>query len=101
MNLKKTDNVIILSGKDKGKQGKILRVLPDTGKIIVEGINERKKHKKATRAGQKGQVVTILGAMQASNAAYFCTKCAKGVRIGSKMVGDKKVRVCKKCSVEL
>lgn len=101
MKLKKSDNVIILSGKDKGKKGKVLRVLPDLEKIIVEGVNERKRHQRAKRAGEKGQIVTKLVPMSVSNAMFFCTKCAKGVRLGAKMVGDKKVRVCKKCGVEL
>ncbi len=101
MQIKKDDMVIVLTGKDKGKKGKILRVFPEIDKILVEGVNEQKKHQKARAAGQKGQVVTKIAPIQASNARYFCVKCDKGVRVGAKMVGDKKVRVCKSCGVEI
>lgn len=99
--IKKTDTVIILAGKDKGKKGKVLRVMPADSQMIVEGVNEQKRHQKARRTGEKGQLVTKNAPISMSNALYFCNKCAKGVRLGSKMVGDKKVRVCKTCGMEL
>ena len=92
---------MIATGKDKGKKGKVLLVFPGMGKILVEGVNEQKKHQKPRAAGQKGQVVTKIAPIDVSNARYFCVKCNKGVRLGAKMVGTKKVRVCKSCSVEL
>ncbi len=99
--LKKSDTVVVLSGKDAGKKGKILRVYPRDRKILVEGVNEQKRHQKPSRANQKGQIVTKLAPIHSSNALYYCAKCGKGVRMGAKMVGDKKVRVCKGCGVEL
>ena len=101
MNIKKNDNVIIIAGKDKGKKGKVLRALPSEGKILVEGVNMKKRRERPRRQGQKGQVVEKPAAVNASNALYFCASCGQGVRVGKKLSGDKKVRVCKKCGKEL
>ncbi|MES2953370.1 MAG: 50S ribosomal protein L24 [Patescibacteria group bacterium] len=99
--LKKSDTVIVLSGKDAGKKGKILRVFPSDHKILVEGVNEQKRHQRPSKSNQKGQIVTKLSPIHISNALYYCSKCGKGVRMGAKMIGDKKVRACKGCGVEL
>lgn len=101
MSIKKGDTVVILAGKNSGSKGKVLRVIPKEGRVIVEGVNEYKRHMKPTRAGAKGQLVSKLGTLDISNAQYFCSSCGKGVRVGAKMVGDKKVRICKSCNVEL
>jgi len=101
MKIKKNDQVKILAGKDSGKTGKVSRVFPAEGRIIVEGLNLIKKHMRPKKEGEKGQRMEIAGKMNASNAILVCPKCGKETRIGSKMIGDKKVRVCKKCGAEV
>ena len=96
MILKKDDNVLIISGKDRGRKGKILEVLPKKGKIVVEG----KKHTKPKRQGQKGEVVQISAAFDASNAQIICAKCTKPARVGYKTNAEKKYRACRKCGEE-
>jgi len=101
MKLKTGDNVVVISGKDRGRKGKIIRVFPKTGKVVVEGMNIRKKHVRAKQQGQKGQVAQMPTAFSASNAMIFCETCKKGVRVGYKVQENKKLRVCKKCKVVL
>ncbi|MBU1091639.1 50S ribosomal protein L24 [Patescibacteria group bacterium] len=102
MKLKKGDKVFVVSGKDKGKTGKITKSLPDLCKVVVEGINIRKKHTRPKKEGQKGQVVQIPAPMDVSNVRLVCEKCGKAVRIGYKILEDgKKVRTCKKCQEEV
>jgi len=100
MKIKKNDQVKIALGKDRGKTGKVLRVFPTEDKVIVEGLILIKKHMRPRREGEKGQRVEIPGKINASNVMVVCPKCGKTTRIGSKLVGDKKVRVCKKCNAE-
>ena len=101
MKIKKGDNVIMISGKDRGKRGKVLRALPEEGKIMVEGVNMRKKHVRPKKAGQKGQVVDTPSAFPVSNAMVVCSSCKKGVRVGYTTANGKKSRVCKKCGTAL
>jgi len=89
--------VIVNAGKDKGKKGKVLRVINATGRVIVEGVGEVKKRRRPKKSGEKGQVVAMATPIHASNVSLFCSNCKKCVRIGAKMEGDKKVRVCVKC----
>jgi large subunit ribosomal protein L24 len=97
MTLRKGDNVYIRSGNDKGKTGVILSVLPLDGRVIVEGINVRKKHVRPRKQGQKGEIVRIPASFSISRVMIFCANCKKGVRAGINLDGDKKSRVCKKC----
>ncbi|NLW22803.1 MAG: 50S ribosomal protein L24 [Tissierellia bacterium] len=98
MHVKRGDTVIVISGKDKGKKGKILKVLPKENKVIVEGINMVTKHMKARGPNQPGGIIRTEGAIYASKVMYYCEKDKKGVRVGRKLLEDgKKVRVCKKC----
>lgn len=97
MNIKKGDNVKILAGKDSGKSGKILVVDVKKEKVLVEGINILKKHKRPTRQGEKGEIVNLPRPIHISNVMLVCQNCGKAVRIGHKLNGDKKVRYCKKC----
>ncbi len=97
MKFKKGDNVLVLCGKDRGRKGKIAKTLPKTGKVIVEGINVHKKHRRPRRQGQKGEVVEINLPIDVSNVKLICSKCTKAVRVGYKFVGENKYRVCKKC----
>jgi len=100
MKFKTGDQVLITSGKDRGRKGKIIRTLPKYGKIVVEGMNIHKKHARAKRQGDKGQVVQIPAPMDASNIKIICSKCSKAVRVGYKITSDKKYRICKKCGEE-
>jgi|SRR3989344_1858820 len=99
--IKKGDSVSIISGKDRGKSGKVLKVFPVDGKILVEGIFLKKKRQRPKKSGQKGEVISIASPISVSNAMLFCKHCKKGVRVGFKISGDKKLRVCKKCENEI
>jgi len=101
MKLKKGDNVLIISGKDKGRTAKILKSFIKEGKILVEGINLKKKHVRPKKQGEKGQVVSVAAPLDASNVKLVCPKCGKAARVGYKITGDKKFRVCKKCGSEI
>lgn len=101
MKIKKGDTVKIISGKDRGKSGKVLRALPEAERIIVEGVALRKKHQRPRRQGQKGEVVSLPSPIHASNAMLFCRHCGRGVRAGYQTIGDTKTRVCKKCKNEI
>lgn len=101
MKIKKGDLVKKIAGKDKGKQGKVLRTVPSEGKIVVEKMNIIKKHQKARREGERGQRVEIAAPFDASNAMIVCPACGAATRVSYKFVGDKKVRACKKCGKEL
>ena len=102
MHVKKDDTVLILSGDDKGKQGKVLAVSPKEGKVIVEGINMIKKHVKPRQQGQQGGIVETEGAIYASKVMLYCPKCDKGVRVRhiNKETGAKG-RFCAKCGESL
>jgi large subunit ribosomal protein L24 len=101
MKIKKNDIVIIKTGKDLGKKGKVLRALPAMEKIVVEGINIRKKHKHARKSNEKGQVIEMPFPIAVSNVMIFCSSCNKGVRLKSKDIKGKKIRVCIKCEKEM
>ena len=100
MKIKKGDTVLIISGKDKNRRGKILRVFPKKNKILVEGMNLKKKHQKPKRSGEKGQVISISAPFDLSNTKLICSKCGKAVRVGYKITERKKYRICKKCGQE-
>ena len=101
MYIKKNDIVKIISGKDKGKTGKVTHVLVGENKIVVEGVNIHKKHSKPKRQGQKGQIIQMPKPISASAAMVVCSACNKPARLGRKTVGAKKFRVCKKCKAEM
>jgi len=101
MNVKKGDTVVVLSGKDKGKQGKVLGTVPSEDKVVVEGINMVTCHVKPRRQGETGGIVKREAALYASKVQVVCPKCKKGTRVAHKLDGDKKTRVCKHCGAEL
>lgn len=101
MKVKKGDTVLIISGKDKGRTGKILRAFPKDLKILVEGINIKKKHVRPKREGEKGQIVQVPSPMDMSNVKIICPKCGKASRVGYKLEKNRKFRVCKKCEQEI
>ena len=98
MHIKRGDNVKVISGKDKGKEGKVLQAMPEEGKVIVEGIAMVKKHQKARAQGQESKIVEMEAAINASNVMRICSACGKPARTGIKVLEDgSKVRYCKKC----
>ena len=101
MNVKKGDTVVVLSGKDKGKQGKVQATIPSEAKVVVEGVNIVTCHTKPRRQGEEGGIVKREAALYASKVQVVCPKCNKGTRVAHKIEGDKKVRVCKHCGTEL
>ena len=101
MNVKKNDTVVVLSGKDKGKKGKVLSVEPETRKVIVEGVNVASRHQKPRKQGEEGGILQKEAPIYACKVQKVCPKCNKPTRIGHKVEGDKKVRVCKHCGAEL
>ena len=101
MNIKKGDTIVVLSGKDKGKTGKVLQTSPKERKVIVEGLNMVTKHVKPRRQGEQGGIVKAEGAIYACKVQVVCPKCNKGTRVAHKIEGDKKIRVCKHCGAEL
>ena len=105
MSIKKDDLVVVLSGKDKGKQGKVLEVMPKSGKVVVEKINVVSRHTKPRRQGEEGGIIQKEAPIYACKVMRVCPKCNKGVRtkVGYKTVGDKqvKVRLCTKCGAEI
>lgn len=97
MKIKKGDTIMVLSGNDKGKTGEVLEVLPKTNKILVKGINIRKKHVKPRKQGEEGGIIPVECPIHSSKVNVVCPKCGKPTRIGYKIEKDEKVRVCKKC----
>ena len=96
--VRKNDTVVILAGKDKGKKGKVLRMLVQQDKAIVEGVNLIKKHMKPTRDNPKGGIVSFENPIQVSNIMLVCPRCGKSTKIGHKKLTDgTKKRICKKC----
>jgi len=94
MKIRKDDTVLVITGKDKGKTGKVLKAFPKENRVIVEGVNIQTKHQKA-KQDVPAQIVKIEGAIDASNVMYYDKKAGKGVRIGYKFENGKKVRVSK------
>lgn len=101
MKIKKGDQVKVLSGKDRGKTGKVLRSLPEEGKVVVEKVNVNKKHRRARNQGERSERISISAPIDISNVQLICPKCGKATRIGSKLIEGKKVRMCKKCGAEV
>lgn len=102
IHVKTGDTVVVLSGKDRGKKGKVLEVSPKEGKVIVEGINMVSKHVKPRKVGEEGGIVKAEGAMYACKVQIVCPRCGKPTRVGHKVYEDgTKERVCKKCGETL
>lgn len=102
VHVKKGDTVVIISGEDKGKKGKVLKVIPNEGKILVEGINVVTKHKKPSGQAQQAGIIHEEAPVYSSKALLFCNNCGKGVRYGRKVLENgQKVRYCKVCGENL
>lgn len=102
MEIRKNDSVMIIAGKERGKTGKVLRVLPDEDRVIVERVNLVKRHSKPKGPQQPGGIIEKEAAIHASNIMIMCDKCNAPVRIGRKFLADgKKIRICRRCSEAL
>ncbi len=99
--VKRNDKVMILQGKDRGKTGKVTQVMPDAQRVVVEGLNMVKRHQRARKQGQKGQMISKEQPIATSRVQVVCPKCGRATRIGHLVTGDKKTRVCKKCNAEI
>ena len=97
MKIKKNDNIIVISGKDRGKKGKVVKVFLDAGKILIDGINLIKKHNRPKKSGEKGQIIEMPSPIDVSNVKIVCPKCGKPSRIGYNLTKAGKFRICKKC----
>lgn len=101
MKIKKGDKVLVTSGKNRGKTGKVTDVFPRDLRLIVEHVNIQKRHIRPKKSGEKGQVVEIAAPISVSNTKLICEKCNKATRVGYKIEKKEKFRVCKKCQNSL
>jgi len=101
MKLKKGDLIKVVLGKDKGKTGKIEKVLPKIKKVLVTGINQYKRHLKARAQGQSSEIVTVTKPLAVSNIAFVCSHCKLQTRIGFKIEKNDKIRICRKCEKKI
>ena len=101
MKIKKGDTVQVLSGNDKGKTGEVLVVEPKSDKIVVKGVNVRKKHVKARKQGEEGGIISVECSIHSSKVNVVCPKCNKATRVGMIKEGKEKIRVCKKCGAKI
>jgi large subunit ribosomal protein L24 len=101
MKIRKGDTVVVITGIDKGKQGKVLEVFPRESRVLIEGVNMKKKHQKPQRANQKGQIIETIRPLHVSNVALIDPNSGKPTRVGFRNEGGKKVRVLKKSGTVL
>lgn len=101
MNVKLNDNVLVITGKYSGKQGKVIATSPKSGKVTVEGVNIHKKAKKARKANEISEIVEIAAPIDVSNVMVICDACGKATRVKYSFDGGKKHRVCGKCGATL
>lgn len=113
MKIKVGDTVVVVAGDEKSRgteatgskdavvKGEVLRVFPESNRVIVENVNMLTKHEKPQGPGMPGGIIKTEGSINVSNVMYYCPKCKKGVKVGYDVTGDKKVRVCRSCGVKL
>ncbi len=101
MNIKKGDSVRIISGKDRGKTGSVLKVIPESERISVDGLNLYKKRVRPKQQGQKGETISAPRPMHISNVMIICSSCKQPTRIGHRYESDSKIRYCRKCKASL
>lgn len=97
MKIRKGDQIYITTGKDRGKRGTVTRTLPSGNKVVVEGLNLVKRHKRPKRQGERGQRVEVPSPLAVANVRLVCKSCGKPARVGYRLEGKNKVRICKKC----
>ena len=101
MIVKKGDQAVVISGKEKGKKGKVAQVIPSTGKVVIENVNVVSRHKKPRSAQEKGGIMKKAAPIDASNVMVVCPACGKATRVAHKIIDGEKARVCKKCGASL
>jgi len=102
LHIKKGDTVAVITGKDKGKRGKILRALPKKNRVIIEGINLIKRHTRPTQKNPQGGIVTKEGSIHVSNIMVVCPGCGQPTRLGKREISKGKyVRICKRCQADI
>ena len=97
MKIKKGDKVKVIAGKDKGKEGSVEKIFLEKAKVTVTGVNVVKRHVKPGKVSKEGGIISMEKPVSVSNVILVCSSCGKTTRVGYKMVGDKKTRICKKC----
>ena len=98
LHVKKDDLVMVIAGKDKGKSGKVLRVLPDKGRVLVENLNVIKRHTRPSQMNSEGGIIEKEAPLHISNVMIVCNKCTEPTRVGNRILEDgSKIRICKKC----
>jgi large subunit ribosomal protein L24 len=97
VNIKKNDTVMVIAGKEKGKKGRVYRVIPKEDRLLVEKLNVVKRHTRPTAANREGGIIEKEAPLHVSNVMVVCPKCGKATRVSHSFEGEKKVRVCKKC----
>jgi large subunit ribosomal protein L24 len=96
--IRRNDTVVVTAGKDRGKRGRVLRLLPLTNRVVIEGVNMIKRHTRPNpQRNVQGGILEREGAMHASNVMLVCPECGKATRVGHRVQGDRKVRICRKC----
>jgi len=101
MNIKKRDTVLVISGNERGKKGRVLKVFPKQDRVVVEGVHVVKKHQRPKKTGEQGQIVEIPAPIHASNVKLVCPHCGKPTRVGHKETKGEKHRICKKCGKKI
>lgn len=101
MKIKKGDTILIISGKDRGKKAKVLEAFPRQNKVMVEGVNIVKRHRRPRREKEKGQIVEVPKPIDISNVKLICPKCSQPTRLGYRLTEKGKYRICKKCGQEI
>ena len=101
MKLKKGDQITVERGKDNGSKGTVTKVFTKEAKVLVEGVNQYKRHVKARTQNQKSEIITLTKPLPIANVQLVCPKCKKPTKVGYKILKDDKVRICKKCNAEL
>src|SRR3989344_6399171 len=101
MKIHKGDTVQIMTGKDSKKKGKVLAIDYKTSRVLIEGLNLFKKHKKPKKQGERGETISVARPVNVANVALYCSSCSRPVRVGFKIEGEKKTRICRKCKTNL
>ena len=102
MNIRKNDKVVVLSGRDKGKQGEVLRAMPKEGKVVVQGVSVATKHQKARKQGEESSIIKVETPIYACKVQLYCPKCQKGARVAHKVTANgEKIRTCARCGETL
>ncbi len=100
VNIKKDDQVMVISGKDRGHVGRVVRVLPSEGRVMVEGAARARKHTRPTQKNQQGGIIDQELFIDISNVQLVCKSCGKATRVGYRVLDDVKVRICRRCEEE-